>query len=248
MRGFHFKKGGGVSLFLPAAFAGLVLPLVFGCGIPSAPYLPPVPSDTVKYPGLAEKDYLFYMPDPDTINPEVFEGFEIYYKLFDPLTVNDKFDANGDTSLSTPVSLTALQRAGYVRLASSAEISSALPTYPLLPIADADKAVSGLAINLAFSNISPATPRTTYGVNVVKTIYFNRTLKNTDGTRLLEGFTTTDDDFKVDDSDLPQGFDPAANFDIVIALYVFSYGNDYVNLSFNIHSTGVYLGKSSLDL
>ena len=160
------------------------------------------------------------MPDPDTINPEVFEGFEIYYKLFDPLTVNDKFDANGDTSLSTPVSLTALQRAGYVRLASSAEISSALPTYPLLPIADADKAVSGLAINLAFSNISPATPRTTYGFNVVKTIYFNRTLKNTDGTRLLEGFTTTDDDFKVDDSDLPQGFDPTANFDIVIALYV----------------------------
>ncbi len=243
MRGFHYKKGGGVSLFLPAAFAGLILPLVFGCGIPSASYLPPVPTEYVVYPIGTETDYYFSIPDPDTINPEIFEGFEIYYKLFDPETVDDKFDVNGDTSLSTPVSLTALQRAGYVRLASSTEVDSALPRYPLLPVAEDDKAISGLTIRLAFSNIS-TTPRTTYGVNVVKTIYFNRTLKNTDGTRLLEGFTT--DDFEVDDSDLPQGFDPAANFDIVIALYVFSYGNDYLNLSFNIHSTGVYLGKSFL--
>ena len=62
---FHKVKGRGSS--------SVLLLVLFSCGIPSAPYLPPVPSNSVESPLSAETDYYFSIPDPATINPEVFE-------------------------------------------------------------------------------------------------------------------------------------------------------------------------------
>jgi hypothetical protein len=217
-----------------------VLILLGACGIPSAPYLPPVPSSSVQSPIGPETDYFFRVPEIE--NPEIFEGFEIYYKFFDPQTVTDNLDINGDISLSSPVTLTSLEREGYARLASSTESASALPGYPLIPLDDADKAANTeTQIELEFSNIGNDTPRSVYG-NIV----FRRTLENNAGTRVLKSFASSS--FSSDDSDVPPDFDPEESFDIVIALYVLSYGNDYLNLSFNIHSTAVYLGDSLLTL
>lgn len=214
--------------------------LLGSCGIPSAPYLPPVPSTSVQSPIGPETDYFFQVPEIE--NPEIFEGFEIYYKLFDPQTINENLDISGDTSLSSPVTLTSLQREGYVRLAASDESASSLPRYPVIPLDDSDKATNTeTQIKLEFSNIGNDAPRSVYG-----NIRFRRTLEVTAGTRLLKDFSPLN--FASDDSDLPEGFDPQESFDIVIALYVLSYGNDYLNLSFNIHSTAVYLGNSLLSL
>ncbi len=218
-------------------FLALLAPAA--CGIPSAPYLPPVPATSVQSPLTSETDYFFSIPDPETINPEVFEGFEIYYKLFDPQTADEDLDINGDASLSSPVSQQSLTREGYVRLASTTETGSPLPRYPLIPLSDADMENENTLIELEFSNLGDNRPRSVYG-----NIIFMRTLRNDAGTRELENFS----DFDSGDSDLPQGFDPGQSFDIVIALYVMSYGNDYENLSFNIYSTAVFLGNSFLDL
>ena len=188
-----------------------------------------------------ETDYYFSIPDPATINPENFEGFEIFYKLFDPQKVDDELNANGDTSLSVPVSLTSLKNAGYERIASSLETASSLPAYPLIPLSGADMQNEDLRIKLEFSNIGGDRPRSVHG-----NIYFSRTLKNDSGARILKGFLSSD--FSAEDNDLPPDFNPEENFDVTIALYVLSYGNDYLNLSFNIHSTGVYLGNSDLVL
>ena len=215
--------------------------LMLSCGIPSAPYLPPVPSSSVESPIGPETDYYFLIPDPDDINPEIFEGFELYYKFFDPQTADEELDINGDNSLSSPVSLTSLRREGYVRLASSKETASLLPVYPLIPLSDTDMNNAATEIKLEFSNLGSDNPRSVYG-----NIIFRRTLTDSAGSRLLTDFDP--ENFAIDDSDLPSGFDPTTSFDIVIALYVLSYGNDYVNLSFNIHSTAVYLGSSFIDL
>ena len=217
--------------------------MVAACGIPSAPYLPPVPSTSVKFPIGFETDYYFTIPDPAVINPEIFEGFEIYYKLFDPQNVDDELNANGDASLSSPVSLNSLKNAGYERIASSSEAQAptALPAYPLIPLSDTDMQTEGLRIKLEFSNIGGNKPRSVHG-----NIDFLRTLKLASGLRRLKGFSK--DDFAADDSDLPPDFLPESMFDVTVALYVLSYGNDYLNLSFNIHSTAVYLGKSDLVL
>ena len=241
MRGtYHPKKSRGDCPYclLPFFFlAGLLI----SCGIPSAPYLPPVPSSSVISPIGTETDYSFSIPPPAEINPEVFEGFEIYYKFFDPLTVAEKVGANGDTSLSSPVSLTSLQRAGYSRLASSQETDPVLPRYPLIPLLETDMNKANLRIELQFSNVSPAAPRSVYG-----NIFFRRTLRTSTGTRELKQFVPGA--FSADDSDLPANFDLSQNFDIVIALYVLSYGNDLLNFSFNIHSTAVFLGNSRLEV
>ncbi len=226
------------GVFLLAALAAL--PLV-SCGIPSSPYLPPVPATSVESPLVSETNYYFSIPDPATINPEIFEGFEIYYKLFDPQTIDDALEAGGDASLSSPVSLTSLKNAGYQRIASTLETASSLPDYPLIPLTGTDMQNKDLRITLEFSNISNK-PRSVYG-----NIFFSRTLKNASGARVLKGFSSSD--FAADDSDLPPDFDPSSRFDdVTIALYVMSYGNDYQYLSFNIHSTAVYLGNSKLVL
>lgn len=216
--------------------------MAISCGIPSAPYLPPVPSLSVESPIGPETDYYFLIPDPSTINPEVFEGFEIYYKLFDPFdNIDDKLNTSGDTSLSSPVSLTSLKNAGYQRIAASTETAPSLPAYPLIPLSETDKQNAALIIQLEFSNIGNEIPKSVHGA-----VNFSRTLKNKSGNRELKGFQPSN--FEAEDSDLPADFDPESNFDITVALYVMSYGNDYENLTFNIHSTAVYLGSSDLIL
>ena len=133
------------------------------------------------------------------------------------------------------------ENSGYERIASASETAASLPVYPLIPLSDTEMQDAELRIKLEFSNIGGEKPRSVHGG-----ISLSRTLKNDTGTRVLMGFTPTS--FSEGDSDLPTDFDPASNFDVTIALYVMSYGNDYLNLSFNIHSTGVYLGNSDLVL
>ena len=89
-----FKTGRGYIPFLL---------LLSSCGIPSTSYMPPVPDTSVESPLTAETLYSFSNPDPDAVNPEVFEGFEIYYTLV-PTENADEYDESGDPQLESPVS------------------------------------------------------------------------------------------------------------------------------------------------
>ncbi len=221
-------------------FTSLFLPVIVfsaACGIPSTSYLPPVSADSVESPLLNETTYSFFIPSPDTIAAEVFEGFEIYYKLIPSESAADY--SEGDPDLLSPISWNNLITAGYERLSSSAETATALPEYPLILLSSSDKSNPELVINLAFSNAASAVPGTTYGAGVS----FKRSYENTSGERILKSFTATD--FEVGDADLPIDFDPSS-YDITIVLYIMSYGNDYVDLILNIHSSAAYLGKSLL--
>ena len=226
-----------------AFFAAAFSTLMYACGIPSTSYLPQVPIDSVVQPIGSETDYSFSIPDQININ--IFEGFEIYYKFF---IVDDTLDAKGDTSLPDPVSFLSLTNSGYSRLSDSLEISTEFPDYPLIPmdeiLIDPDVPDPSTEIRLQFSNEGTSALPSVLVVDkqdFITRVF--RTLKDGAGLRQLKGFTPAD--FVPNDSDLPANFD-AGYFDIIIALYVLSYGNDYSELSFNIHSVAVYLGSSSL--
>lgn len=215
------------------------------CGIPSTSYLPPVSPDTIIQPIGGETDFFFDIPD--NTNANIFEGFEIYYKFFSSED-EDAPGVEGDASLPSPVSLQSLISSGYSRLADSREDVATFPDYPLIPLAEilTDPAgpADGFTIELNFSNEGSSLPSIQMANDI--TTQFSRSLYATPAQRQLKGFSPSD--FLLNDSDLPPEFNPQANFDISIALYVLGYGNDYTTLSFNIHSVAAYLGSSKLIL
>ncbi len=231
-------KGGRVGRLI---LLHLTLIGIGSCGIPSTSFLPPVPVDKVFYPIPAETSYKFTIPDPSTINADIFDGFEIYYKFFRTPTVLEFIDENGDVALSDPASHIQLQNAGYARLAASTETPSDLPHYPLILLTDAEKDEIDLAIELDFSNYAGHLPTSLHG-----SIQLVRSLKGASGERLLKGFSPSH--FTEADSDLPQGFNPSAESEITISLYVLSYGNNFSDFDFDIYSSAVYLGKTDLSL
>jgi hypothetical protein len=225
--------------------------IILACGIPSTSYLPPVPLSGVVYPLPSETLYTFSAPDPDTTNSDIFEGFEIYYKFFTEAEAADRdvIDENGDTALSASVSKTELVNAGYVRLASAAEIASELPDVPLIELTTVEKDDPDFAVSLNFSNVSPSRPEyldPLYPASSAGNFRFSRTLANSSGNRILKGFAATD--FAAGDSDLPTNFDPAAESFLYITLYVLSYGNNFDAFDFDIYSTAVYIGTTELRL
>jgi hypothetical protein len=237
MKAMRLVRPGRVGwsiLLLLVSFA-----LIGSCGIPSTSYLPPIAVDQVVYPLLVETSYSFVIPDPSTTTTDIFEGFEVFYKLFRTSNTSELFDANGDASLSDPVSHIQLRNAGYSRLARSTETASALPDYPLIPLTDIEKDDEDLIIELNLSNIGSAVPISLHG-----NIQLARTLKGSAGERILKGFAPGN--FASGDSDLPPSFEPSTEFDITIALYVLSYGNNFSDFDFDIHSVAVYIGRTQL--
>ena len=209
------------------------------CGIPSTSYLPPIPVDKVIYPLLVETRYAFVIPDPASTTADIFEGFEVFYKFFRTQGVSEHFNENGDTELTNPVSHIQLRNAGYSRLARSTETASALPDFPLITLTDAEKDDADLLIQLNLSNIGSAVPVSLHG-----NIQLARTVGGSAGQRILKGFAPSH--FTAGDSDLPDGFEPSTEFDITIALYVLSYGNNFSDFDFDIYSVAVYIGRTQL--
>lgn len=229
----------------------ILLAAVFGlltsCGIPSTPYIAPVPEDTVASRLGSDPQFSFGVPTSN--NSEIFEGFEIYYKFYAPnATVSP--DIESDT-LTSPISHFVLESAGFRRLYASDDSSEELP---LISLFSADKTDPDLRLILDFTNAYTEFPHSPYDPDLadpaVNEIYFGRLLQpdpvaQPDQFEYKAFFPA---DFIMDDVDLPSGFDPTLYNSIHLSLFVLAYGNDFSSLEFDIHSVAVYLGWIDISL
>ncbi|MAG14193.1 MAG: hypothetical protein CMN78_06315 [Spirochaetales bacterium] len=195
--------------------------------------MPPIEEDSITRP--LEGEALFFFGIPEDINPEIFEGFEIYYRFY---RVDDPALATmvGDENIATPATKQALSNAQYKRLHDFAYPPELLPELPLIPIARDDRTDAAIEISLDFGSIASTYPHSTYG-----DIQLSRLISSSASEPSAKGFSSSD--FEQTDPDMPSGLDFATTSNVYISLYAMSYGNDISDFKLDIHSTAVYLGR-----
>jgi len=195
--------------------------------------MPPIPEDSIIKP--LEGESLFVFGLPAEINPEIFEGFELYYRFY---RVDDPALAAmvGDESLTTPVTKQVLTNARYRRLHNPAESPELLSELPLIPILRDDRTDATLSISLDFGSVSSTYPRSTYG-----DVQLSRLISIPGDGPTVRGFSS--DDFEQSDPDMPLGLDFSTVSNVYLSLYAMCYGNDVAAFALDIHSTAVYLGR-----
>ena len=219
---------------LVASACTLVATLIFaGCGIPSTSYIPPIPEDSIVRPLEGETFFSFGIPVDN--NPEIFEGFEIYYKFY---RIDDEnlIAKIGDETLATPVTQQSLRNARYRRLSNPVDPAELESVFPLVPIERIDRSDADLLITLDFGIISTSYPYSTYG-----DIYLSRLIEVPGVDPIYKGFSTSD--FDTTDPDLPIGGNLTGITSLYLSLYAMSYGNSISDLRLDIHSVAVYLGR-----
>ena len=224
-------------LYIPISACFVILLSIGGCGIPSTSYMPPIPEDSIIRPLEGESFFTFGIPSDN--NPEIFEGFEIYYRFY---RIDDPALAAmvGDNELQTPVTRQALANARYRRLHNADESPELLSELPLIPILREDRSDSNLIITLDFGGISNTFPHETYA-----NILLSRLIDIAGSAPAVKGFSSTD--FSKSDPDIPPGIDVNTASNFYLSLYAMSYGNEISSISLDIHSTAVYLGRIRID-
>ena len=223
-----------------------VVALSFGaCGLESYPYL--YAPEVDEYP-LAESGTIFRFANDSRNDPEYFEGYELYYRLYRATDgeTDGATKANSDaSSLADGALLAEYQSLGYARLYVFDPNQSNTPILqrPLIPLNAADRVDTGLEIRLDFTSVQDELPVASY-----QNIEFGRYVVAANNQTTFRGFAA--DEFLAGDSDLPEDFDPQAPEETVlyIALAALSYGNDIISLNFNLLSSPTYLGVLRLSI
>lgn len=231
----HFlKPGRGRALPLLTI---LLLTVAVSCGLPSYPalYPPLIP----EFPTESSLDFTFAIPSGN--NSSVFQGFEIYYKLY-----TDSDLETLDTELPAIIDFPTLLGHGYHRLLLSGS-SSTEDQKPLVP-SENDPDLPALIIDfspLSFSGENASKyPSLTAGGETY-TLARNAAEANMPVRR--KGFSP--DEFAKGEADVPQTFttDPdSPGSRLFIAIFVLSYGVDIVANEFNIYSEPTYAGYIAL--
>jgi hypothetical protein len=226
-----------------AKFTILVLvSIVAGCGLESSPSIEPPPPDTITIP-LPDSESVFSFGIPTDNNPEYFEGFELYYKLYfydsvAPGWVGQSLSPDEESEEITIFESLAVR--GFNRLYGSSDPQE---TPPLIPLELADKSDAGLIVELDFSNLLNGLP-----INTYDSLQFGRLILVDTDSYVLKGFAP--DDFVSEDPDLQTGLDLSnlANYNLYVSLFAISYGNNIITppFNFNIRSAPVYLGNIQL--
>ena len=210
---------------------------ISSCGIPSYPSL--IAPDTI-LPTSPESGLEFAFHIPTENDDDIFEGFELYYKLY---TGTQEAEGLIETESSSVVDFATLQQTGYVSMVDAAGSGEAVR--PLLPIDEAIENDTTLELIIDFSPIIAAEPGQFPEIvieDVVTRLARNRALPGNQAA--AAGFFR--DDFAAADGDMPIGYDPeSANPDdlrLYISVYILSYGNDIPSLEFNINSLPSYAG------
>ena len=211
---------------------------IVGCGIPSYPSL--IAPDTV-LPTSPESGLEFTFLIPTENDDDIFEGFELYYKLY---TGTQEAEGLIEAETDSIVDFAALQQAGFVSMID-ASTSSGEAVRPVLPLSEAVENDSTIQLIIDFSTIIAAEPSQFPEIvleDIVTQLARNRAVQGNQA--VAAGFFT--DDFAAADGDMPIGYDPeSANPDdlrLYISMYILSYGNDIPSLEFDIYSLPKYAG------
>ena len=254
---------------LPLA-GGVFLLIIFllslsSCGLPTYAYLyPPEAYTTRNDPENQENDVIFW--NAYNNNSSIFSGYEIYYKIYDPLAASST--AASYTSDITAIEsaaasyATVLENNGFFRLfiADSAELDTYThnenrPIFPLEP----DLLEEEFRIRLKF--LQDQTPGTSFlaetyntTLSFTDTPYFYRHITNS-STTITSNQSFDIYDFNIYDSDMPDSIDydsytqsnTSGDYYLYITFYILSYGRDTEDITKSVYSEPLYLGTLKFD-
>ena len=204
----------------------VILIILSSCGLYDSPYIEAPDVKTVIVSGSAE---IYNRSDND---PEIFRGYEIYYKYYDSASYDWEDDDKTIflTSDPEPGDLTAV---GYRRV-NTVLTTDETTYYPMIPVDYSDRDSSfTITIYLPGTDDVPYVSYPGYS-----NIYIRR---NVTEANLTTGKTEYRTFRSSDHSDGNQGDRPSD--EKTLSLYVFAYGKD--DNVYNIYSKPVWLGRIS---
>lgn len=207
----------------------ILLIILSSCGLYDSPYIeaPDVKTFTTGIPSSAE---IYNRSDND---PEVFRGYEIYYKYYDSTSYEWEDDDKTifQTSDPEPGDLTAV---GYRRV-NTVFTTEETTSYPMIPVDYSDRD-SSFTLTVDFNDVSASPnvkPQVIYSGYSNITLYRNIYVYNSSsGDNEYKSFIS--DDNESSDADIPVS-------ENTLSLYVFAYGKD--DNVYNIYSKPVWLGR-----
>lgn len=220
--------------FFSLAFVALISLLLPGCGISSYPYLhPPLVSST-----LSDEKILNFT-NPTDNDPNIFLGFEVYYKFYSQDPSIDEIGTADRASIISNPTISTIENLHYHRLfllSSATTVSEDVPSI-LVPFASRE---SNFTVTINFSNISSVSfPQVEY---LSTTDQIGRWVRAVSSTAYqLLGFDSGSFD-NIDYTDIDSSLYNGSPYDdIWCSLYVLSYGRyDIVS---NLYSEPVFLGN-----
>ena len=226
-----------------AAFTAAVLAAVgilhAGCGIPSYPSLD-APGIVLQYPNPdSGLEFVFDIPiDNDST---IFEGFEVYYRLYSGTELADNLIERDRQAIINRVTL---EQRGYRRFYDTQTTSPLDVSRPLLELTSAQKNDATLDVILDFSTLISSTAPSTYPVAIIdeESIPLARNASSDPKTLTLKGFFP--DALATTDADVPSSYVPGSTDSagsLYVSVYVLSYGND-LPLDPNIYSQPAWAG------
>lgn len=256
---FHKRVGVLLSLFL--------LTLVISCGLPTYAYLyPPELAYARNNPeDIPERDLIFKNAYNNNIN--IFSGYEIYYKFYNPLDT-DTVDAetayiSDNTKISSIAAATntTLSSYGFDRLyvSNSSDLSSIIHTEKI-PAFSVEPVLLDQQFNIRLKFLQGQVFGTSFlaetynsSLTFSTTPYLYRRVTNS------ENFEVTNKsfdigDFNIFDNDLPDSIDmdsytqsTGGGYYLYASFYILSYGKDIDDITKSIYSEPLYLGTLKFD-
>ncbi len=222
------------------AFLVLLIAFLFSCGIESYPYLyPPEVSS------ILENEKIMTFSNNEENNPDLFLGFEVYYKFYtDDSDQPDYGDITTDmNSITSQTSVNTLTQMGFSRLYVVSPPSSVSQTVPAIDIPFSDR-TTDFAVTVDFSTVATDTyyPSCNY---LSTSLQLGRWVREEGSTAYeLKGFDTASFPDNVDYSDIYSSYYDTIDY-VWCVLYVLAYGRyDFIN---DLYSSPVLLGKIKID-
>jgi len=207
-----------------------------GCGIPQAAYLePPTFNGDVNNANVSFKVTFYNFPNN---NPNIFQGFQIYYKLYTESEFNSSW-ASDKTAILTQSDLS---KNGYARLYEGLDnpgdpstVGSVKDLLNLLPVDTANKD-SIFSITVDFSNDQPTGSGTNTFYNstasyngktvlLSRYIYQDRLDPNLGTIRYPRNLSTVSG-FYENDKDIPLTYNNPLTLPLYMGLYAVTYGTE----------------------
>ncbi len=259
-----FRKNGYIIFIFFIAFFSF---LIGSCGLPTYPYLyAPEIAETRTNPENNDYDLIFNNASDNNTN--IFSGYEVYYKIYDPL---DSATAGAATEYITDRNnITAITGANrntliskdFNRLFFTTTIddtsflhNESFPSFQITQsLLDEEFKIrllmqQGLSAGQSFfaavwGNSSLSFPETQY--------FYRWVYNEFEHTSKRKFFNN--DDFNIYDNDLPDSIDYSSleesltgDYYLYITFYIFSYGRDPDDITKSVYSSPVYLGTLKFD-
>lgn len=215
---------------------------VGGCGLETVPFLAAPIVETVATGGVAPEFEFDHNPDSD---PNLFLGFELYYKFYDPDEYVDRYESDiaiiEGQFTSSPSTI--LSSRGYRRINNLVTESPGSVQPPLLPVSAADR-TRRFTVSVTFpgSTVSPEPGKAEYPASTAtEVVLLARSAAETPG-----AFQTfSPEAVETSDVDVPNDIDTAG---IGLGLVVLAFGRESATFPAQaVYSEPVGLGVAPLN-